>query len=103
RKRRPQDDLELLPMSDGGDGFGEVLSTLLEAQARRQPTLDALHRPLRGTWWWQAKEKIAIVESANVIGLAMLPPKKFHPFQLDTFGLGKLLLAAAKAGARKCI
>jgi glycerate kinase len=103
RKTRPQDNLELLPMSDGGDGFGEVLGLLLEARARRQPTLDARHRPLRARWWWQAKEKMAIVESANVVGLALLPPKKFHPFQLDTFGLGKLLLAAAKAGARKCI
>ncbi|MGO8699744.1 MAG: glycerate kinase [Limisphaerales bacterium] len=103
RKARPQDRLELLPMSDGGDGFGEVLSALLKARAREQPTLDALHRPLRGRWWWQPNEKTAVVESANVIGLAMLPPKKFHPFQLDTFGLGSLLLAAAKAGARKCI
>jgi glycerate kinase len=90
-------------MSDGGDGFGVVLSALLDARARKQPTLDALHRPLRGTWWWQPKEKTAVIESANVIGLAMLPTKKFHPFQLDTFGLGKLLHAAAKAGARKCI
>jgi len=103
RKTRPHDHLDLLPMSDGGDGFGEVLSILLEARARKLPTRDALHRPLRGTWWWQAKEKIAVVESANVIGLAMLPPKKFHPFQLDTFGLGKLLRTAAKAGAQKCI
>ena len=103
RKARPEDPLDLLPMSDGGDGFGEVLSILLGARARKEATLDALHRPWRGTWWWQTRDKIAIVESANVVGLAMLPPKKFHPFQLDTFGLGKLLAAAAKAGAKKCI
>jgi glycerate kinase len=58
---------------------------------------------LHATWWWQATKRTAIVESAKVIGVAMLPPKKFHPFQLDTFGLGKLLAAAAKAGARECI
>ena len=28
REARPQDRLDLLPMSDGGDGFGEVLSRL---------------------------------------------------------------------------
>jgi glycerate 2-kinase len=103
RRARPHDSLHVLPMSDGGDGFGEVLSALLGARARKQATLDARHRPLGAAWWWQAQEKTAIIESAKVIGLAMLPPKKFHPFQLDTFGLGNLLAAAAKAGARKCL
>lgn len=103
RRARPQDALELLPMSDGGDGFGELLSVLVRGRTRKQATLDATHRPLQAIWWWQPKEKIAIIESAKVNGLAMLPRGKFHPFQLDTFGLGKLLAAAAKAGARKCV
>src|ERR1019366_9887363 len=42
-------------------------------------------------------------ESAAVIGLAMLPPKRFHPFQLDTLGLGAVVQAAAKKGARRCL
>ena len=33
----------------------------------------------------------------------MLPPKQFHPFRLDTFGLGSVLRAAAKRGARRCL
>jgi glycerate kinase len=100
---RPEDSLDLLPMSDGGDGFGDVLSSLLDARTRRVRTLDAAHRPLRCAWWWRARTKTAIVESANVIGLAMLPRAKFHPFQLDTFGLGKVLRAAEKAGAVDCV
>jgi glycerate kinase len=102
-RARPKDSLDVLPMSDGGDGFGEVLSGLLSGRARAQATVDALHRALRATWWWNEEEKTAIIESAKVIGLAMLPAKKFHPFQLDTFGLGKMLRMAEKAGARKCI
>jgi len=103
RRARPKDSLDLLAMSDGGDGFGEVLSGLLGARTRRVMTLDAAHRPLRCAWWWRAKTRTAIVDSAKVIGLAMLRPKKFHPFQLDTFGLGKVLRAAEKAGAKDCI
>src|SRR6266516_1831880 len=34
RRARPQDSLALLPMSDGGDGFGEVISKLLRAQVQ---------------------------------------------------------------------
>lgn len=103
RKTRPGDDLELLPMSDGGDGFGQVMSELLGAGVRTVKTVDAAHRPCRARWWWEAKSKTAIIESAEVIGLAKLPAKKFHPFQLDTFGLGEVMRAAAGAGARRCL
>ncbi len=99
RRARPADVLRLLPMSDGGDGFGEVTSALLNAKACRTRTVDAAHRPGWGKWWWEPASKTAIVECATVCGLAMLPPKKFHPFALDTFGLGAVLQAARKKGA----
>ncbi len=103
RKSRREDVLELLPMSDGGDGFGEVMSELLGARRQVIKTVDAAHRPCRAQWWWEAKSKTAIIESAGVVGLAQLPAKKFHPFELDTFGLGAVVLAAAAKGARRCL
>jgi glycerate kinase len=102
RVARPGDTLELLPMSDGGDGFGAVMSGLLEARAQSITTKDAAGRRCRATWWWAAKSRTAIIESANVVGLAQLPPKQFHPFALDTFGLGAVIRAAAKRGAKRC-
>ena len=33
----------------------------------------------------------------------MLPPGRFHPFQLDTLGLGAVMRAAAERGARRCL
>ena len=102
-RERPQDSLRLLPMSDGGDGFGDVMGRLLDAKVQHTRTIDAAHRPCEVKWWWQAKVKTAIVESAAVIGLAMLPSKKFHPFQLDTSGLAAVVQAAARKGARCCL
>ncbi|MBI5772180.1 MAG: glycerate kinase [Verrucomicrobia bacterium] len=99
---RPGDALTLLPISDGGDGFGEILSGVFQARPQCLRTVDAAHRPLEATWWWEPKSKTAIIESANIIGLALLPPGKFYPFQLDTFGLGAALRAAAQKGARRC-
>ncbi len=103
RKVRPLDSLDLLPMSDGGDGFGEVTSALLHARSQCVKAVDAAHRPCTATWWWESRTKTAIIESAGVIGLAMLPPKRFHPFQLDTLGLGAVVRAAAKKGAVRCL
>ena len=103
RAARPRDAFDLVPMSDGGDGFGEVTSALLGAKGQRVKTVDAAHRPCVAQWWWEPRTKTAIIESAAVIGLAMLPPKRFHPFQLDTQGLGDVVRAAAGKGAKRCL
>jgi glycerate kinase len=100
---RPHDAIESLPMSDGGDGFGEVMSELLHAKIQKIKTVDAAHRPCEANWWWEPKTKTAVIESANIIGLAKLPPGKFHPFDLGTFGLGAVIRAAARKGAKRCI
>ena len=103
RQIRRHDQLELVPMSDGGDGFGETLSHLLGAKKQTLATVDAAHRPVRANWWWEPRSRTAIIESARVVGLAQLPPGKFHPFDLDAFGLGAVLQAAAGKQARRCI
>lgn len=103
KRARPSDELTLLPISDGGDGFGSVLADLRGAKAMRSVVIDAAGRRCTVRWWWDAATETAIIESARVIGLAMLPQGKFHPFQLDTRGLGMVLRAAAKRGARRCI
>jgi glycerate kinase len=102
-KARPQDPLMLLPMSDGGDGFGEVISGLLGARLQTISAIDAAHRPCAAQWWWEPRSRAAIIESAKVIGLAMLPFREFHPFALDTAGLGAMIAALAAAGARRCL
>jgi glycerate kinase len=103
RDIRPDDTLELLPMSDGGDGFGEVISQLLPSEVKTISTVDASHQTIDAPWWWESGGKTAIIESARVIGLALLPPQKYHPFDLDTFGLGAVIQAALETGAERCL
>jgi glycerate 2-kinase len=103
KKSRPKDRLTLLPMSDGGDGFGEVMGRALGAKKQTVETIDAAHQPIEAAWWWEEKTKTAIVEAAKVNGLAMLPPGKFHPYQLDTFGLARVLQTVERTGAKHCI
>lgn len=100
---RPADTIRILPICDGGDGFGETLAALEKAKPVPCHTLDAAHRPVTASWWWQEEQKMAIVESACVIGLAQLPTSKYHPFELDTFGLGSVLNEIAKQGAETCV
>lgn len=102
-RKRPADEVILLPVSDGGDGFGELLGEHLGATAVRTRSVDAAHRPCAVKWWWEPRSRTAIIESARVIGLAMLPKGVFHPFELDTEGLGHVLRAAAARNPRRCI
>lgn len=103
RRAGTGDRLELLPVTDGGDGFGDTMSRLLGFRLQNSATVNATGRPCVSQWWWDAKTKTALIESASVIGLALLPPGEFHPFQLDTRGLGLLLKAARAKRARKCL
>jgi glycerate kinase len=103
RTARPYDKIEMFPISDGGDGFGSLISENIRAVTNHTKTVDSAHQPSIAKWWYVPRRKLAIIESAAVIGLAKLPPSKFHPFGLDTFGLGAVLRAAKSAGAKKCV
>ena len=62
---RPNDAIRLLPMSDGGDGFGLTLSRLLEATPAQRRTVDAAHRPCSARWWLATDSATAVIESAR--------------------------------------
>jgi len=98
---RPHDVLDELPMSDGGDGFGEVIGGLLSAERKLCATVDSAGRAREAEWWLHPRGRVAVIESAQVNGLALLGPGGYHPFQLDTFGLGGLLTTAEREGVER--
>ena len=103
RRERPDDAIACFPISDGGDGFGELLARHLGAEERSVATVNAAHEPIVAPWWWVPGPRLALIESARIIGLAMLPRGRHHPFDLDTFGLGAALRAAAALRPRTCL
>ena len=103
RAARPGDLLTLLPITDGGDGFGEIYGDLVGAKTCHAKTVDAAQRRVKAIWWWQPETRTAVIESARVIGLALLPQRERRPFNLDTCGLAEVFRAAADLGPRRCI
>lgn len=99
---RPADHVTLFPISDGGDGFGELVGASLGARTETVATVNAAHQPCTAGWWWEQGSHTAIIEAARVNGLAQLPTGKHHPFELDTFGLGAVIVSAQAMGARRC-
>ncbi len=103
RQVRPADLVTVFPISDGGDGFGELVGASLGARTETVRTVDAAHEPCATHWWWEPKSSTAIIEAAQANGLARLPAGKHHPFDLDTFGLGAVVASAHAMGARRCL
>lgn len=100
RSVRPGDDLTLLPMADGGDGTLAVLAQDLPA-ARwvPVPTVDAVGAPRIGRYLRSGDT--AAVELAEICGIAGLSP--LDPMGSHTIGLGIVLAAALRAGARNLV
>jgi len=96
----PDDTLVLLPMSDGGDGFGPVMAGTLGLEEQFVEIVNAAGEARPAAWWFDFESCQAVVETAQSNGLALLPHRRFHPFDLDTCGVGQLLLAAGQLGLR---
>jgi glycerate kinase len=99
-RERPGDDVELVPLADGGDGTLDVLAPSDGGDGSRRITVRAtgpLGDPvdaafgLRGT--------IAIVEMARASGLELLSPGRRDARRTTTRGTGELIRAALDEGA----
>jgi glycerate kinase len=97
----PEDELVLLPMSDGGPGFVDVLSTELAGQTVPVQITDPLGRPAVGAVLIAGDT--AYIESAQACGLQLLTAAEKNPLVTSTFGLGALLAAAVECGARTLV
>jgi glycerate 2-kinase len=103
RSVRPDDEVVLRPLADGGPGFVDVLAAA-HAEGKRFPvaTTDPLGRPVSGEIL--VVGDTAYVESAHACGLHHLTPAERDPRRASSAGLLPLLTAAAGAdGVRRIV
>ncbi|MGZ5326793.1 MAG: glycerate kinase [Actinomycetota bacterium] len=105
RRARPDDDVDLVPMADGGEG---TLDALVDAQGGRLVATTAtgpLGDPVDAAFGIveTADGLTGVVESARASGLALLGEGRRDPLRTTTRGTGELILAALSAGARRVV
>ena len=86
------------PLADGGEGTVDVLTPALGGELRLAVVSDPLGRPV--TARYGLMDDTAIIEVAEACGLKWLEPSERNPLTANTYGVGELLLAAWKEGAR---
>ena len=92
------------PLSDGGEGFAEVLAAQRAGEGtwRTTDVTGPLGSPVTARWWRGREE--AVVESAAASGLPLAGgPEGNDPVGATTRGTGELIAAALGAGARRVI
>ena len=99
QRARPDDEIALAPLADGGEGTLDAIEAAGGWRRRRAATLDPLGRPIEAGWLSRADE--AIIELAAASGLSRLRPGERDPIRASTFGTGRLLVAALDEGARR--
>jgi glycerate kinase len=99
---RPDDELIQLPISDGGEGFGSLMAEALNGTETLTPMMDISGRkkmvPL-----WLTPEGTALIESANLIGLTLIPHPERNPLTVDSAGLGVAIESDKITDCRHCI
>ncbi|MHB8682250.1 MAG: glycerate kinase [Acidimicrobiales bacterium] len=89
------------PLSDGGEGFAEVLSCL-GGERRTTTVTGPLGRPVEAIW--RLAGDTAVIESATASGLELAGGAAGNdPLEATSRGTGELIAAAVAAGARRVL
>ena len=101
RRSAPKDGLTLVPLSDGGPGFIDVLSRALDGTSVLVTVADPLGRPVPAVILMvdSGGRRTAYLESAQACGLHLLAESEHNPLVTSTYGVGQLIKAAVGQGA----
>lgn len=115
RELHPEWSIDLAPLTDGGDGFGPILTQSAGGEEKTVPARGPLMEERSANYGLidiQAlppaacdllpglpeKGMLALVEMASISGLALVAPEERSPWKTTSFGTGQLLRAAATSG-----
>jgi len=97
---RPQDEILLAPLADGGEGTLVAIEASGGWSWQTAEVADPLGRPIAARWLRSADGTQAVIEMAAASGLSRLAPDELDPLGATTLGTGQLMLAALDAGVR---
>jgi glycerate kinase len=95
----PRSGIELMPIADGGEGTAEVISQALHGSTVSCRAHDPLLRPIQCHYTMIKGRSLAVIEMSEAAGMCRLTELEYDPLRATTFGVGQLILDAARRGA----
>jgi glycerate 2-kinase len=97
---RPDDELPVAPLADGGEGTLEAIHASGGWVESSSPVTDPIGRRISARWLRSDDGRRAFVEMAAASGLSRLARDERDPAAATTLGTGELLRAVLDAGVR---
>jgi glycerate kinase len=91
-----------LPVADGGEGTADAIHGAIGGRWLEAEVQDPLGRAVRARWL-VLEDGTAVVEAAAALGLPLLAPEERDPLRATSRGLGELIAAAHREGARSLL
>jgi glycerate kinase len=101
RRERPSDEVDEVPMADGGEGTLDALVAALGGELRTVRVSGPLGDPADASFGMIVTPSgpTAVIELARGSGLALVGEARRDPLRASSRGTGDLVLAAAREGA----
>ena len=101
---RPDTQVVLLPLADGGEGTVEALVLATGGRRKSLWVTGPLGEPAEAVWGRLGPDgHMAVVEMAAAAGLPLVPLDRRDPRRTTTWGVGELLRQAVSRGARRIL
>jgi glycerate kinase len=99
----PSVEIDVAPIADGGEGTAESICAARDGKWVTCGAHDALGREIAARYAWLATTETAVLDMSEAAGISRLLPDQRDPLHATTFGVGEMILDAAKRGAREII
>ena len=100
REARPDDEVRLAPLADGGEGTLVAIAAAGGWDWQTAAATDPIGRPVTARWLRSSDGGRAVVELAEASGLSRLAMGERDPIGASTRGTGEVLRAVLDAGVR---
>lgn len=100
-KACPTAEVEPYNLADGGEGTAEAIINAQDGYWETCAVHDPLGRPVEARYGVLPLQNLAIIESAQAIGLVLLAENERNPMEASSFGLGEMIADAIEKGYRK--
>lgn len=99
----PDARLVCVPVADGGEGTLDALIAATGGHVRQVSVHGPLADAVSARLGVLGGGEVAVIESAQAAGLALVPPALRDPMQTTSYGIGELVLAALDHGLRRFV
>lgn len=98
----PRHAVRMFPIADGGDGFIDAFAALdPHAKLIKTRAKNAFLKTRATSFLLLSDGKTAVIETARICGLGHAKKEELDALNASSFGVGQVILAAVKHGARK--